>query len=62
MYEHIIIITLFSINLLVVYRESVNLIGYVTVAYQLIVYGKIVARVNQYTWCEWRATFEPDET
>ena len=34
-----------SINLLVVYRESVNLIGYITIDYQLIVYGKIVAHV-----------------
>ena len=38
----------FSINLLVVYRESVNLIGYITVDYQLIVYGKIVACVIVY--------------
>ena len=37
-----------SINSLVVYRESVNLIGYITVDYQLIVYGKIVARVIVY--------------
>ena len=34
-----------SINLLVVYRESVNLIGLLLVDYQLIAYGKIVARV-----------------
>ena len=37
-----------SINLLVVYRESVNLIGYITLDYRLIVYGKIVARVIVY--------------
>ena len=37
-----------SISLLVVYRESVNLIGHITVDFQLIVYGKIVARVIVY--------------
>ena len=41
-------ITGFSINLLVVCHESVNLIGCITVDYQLIVYGKIVARVIVY--------------
>ena len=35
-------------NLLVVYRESVNPIGYITVDYQLIGYGEIVARVIVY--------------
>ena len=49
-----------------------NLIGYITVDYQLIVYGKIVARVivymtllknlNQYMWRKLHAMFEPDET
>ena len=38
-------IAVISINLLVVYRESVNLLGYIIVDYQLIVYGKIVAGV-----------------
>ena len=39
----------FSINLLVVYRESVNLIGLILlVDYELIVYVKIVARVIVY--------------
>ena len=39
----------FSINLLVVYRESVNLIGYITrIDYLPVVYGKIVARVIVY--------------
>ena len=37
-----------SVNLLVVYRDSVNLIGYITVDYQLMVYGKIVAHVIVY--------------
>ena len=38
-----------SINLLVVYRESMNLIGYITrIDYQLIVYGKIVVHVIVY--------------
>ena len=57
-------ITGFSIILLVVYHESVNLICYVTVDYQLIVYGRIVARVIVYVTLlqTWRATFEPDET
>ena len=41
-------LTCISINLLVVYRESVNLIGYITVHYQLIAYGKTVARVIVY--------------
>ena len=43
-----VLLTQFSVNLLVVYRESVNLIGYITVDYQLIVYSKIVARVIVY--------------
>ena len=52
----------------IVYRESVNLIGYITEDHLLIVYGNIVARVivhviffymHQYTWC---ATFEPNVT
>ena len=56
----------------VVYCESVNLIGHITVDHLLIVYGNIVARVivgvivpviffymHQYTW---RATFEPNVT
>ena len=36
---------IFSRNLLIVYCESVNLIGYFTVDYLLIVYGNIVACV-----------------
>ena len=41
-------LTCISIYLLVVYCESVSLIGYITVDYQLIVYGKRVARVIVY--------------
>ena len=39
-----------SINLLVVYRESVNLIGYITVHYQLIVARVIVYVTLFQTW------------
>ena len=46
--SHFTKILLISINLLVVYCESVNLIGYITVDYELMVYGKIVARVIVY--------------
>ena len=46
--SHFTKILLISINLLVVYCESMNLIGYITVDYELIVYGKIVARVIVY--------------
>ena len=37
-----------SVNLLVVYRDSVNLISYITVDYRLMVYGKIVAHMIVY--------------
>ena len=41
-------ITMIIINLLVVYRESTNLMAILLVDYLLIVYGKIVARVIVY--------------
>ena len=60
------------ITLLVVYRESVNLIGYITrrlsadSLLQDSCCGDCIrdplSNLNEYTWCEWRATFEPDET
>ena len=61
---------LFSINLLVVYRESVNLIGYITVDYDCLRQDSCsrdcirdpLSNLNQNTWRKWRATFEPDET
>ena len=62
----------FSINLLVVYRESVNLIRYITCrlsadslqqdSYSRDCISDPLSNLNQYTWREWRATFEPDET
>ena len=47
-----------SINLLVVHRESVNLIGYITVDYKLIAHGKIVAHmiVNMTLFQTWIST------
>ena len=63
---------LFSINLLVVYRESVNLVGYIirrrsTDSLRQDSCSRDCIRdplsnLNQYTWREWRATFETDET
>ena len=65
-------IILISINLLVVYRESVNLIGYITRRLSADSLRQDSCErdcirdppsdLNQYTWREWRATFEPDET
>ena len=62
-------LTLISINLLVVYREFVNLSGYITRTLSAdslrqdscsrdCIRGPL-SNLNQYTW---RATFEPDET
>ena len=61
-----------SINLLVVYRESVNLIGYITRRLSADSLRQDscsrdcirdpLSNLNRYTWHEWRATFEPDET
>ena len=60
-----------SINLLVVYSESVNLIGYITrrLSADSLQQDSCscdcirdpLSNLNQYTWREWRATFEPDE-
>ena len=65
-------LTYFSTNLLVVYRESVNLIGYITRRLSADSLRQDscsrdcirdpLSNLNQYTWREWRATFEPDET
>ena len=62
----------FSINLLVVYRESVNLIGFITRRLSADSLRQDscsrdcirdpLSNLNQYTWCEWCATFEPDDT
>jgi len=61
-----------SINLLVVCRESVNLIGYIT--HRLSADSlwqdscsrdcirEPLSSLNQYTWHEWHATFELGET
>ena len=62
----------FSYKFTPVYCEPVNLIGYITVDYLLIVYGNVVIRMivrvivhgslfymHQYTWLP---TFEPDVT
>ena len=52
----------------VVYCESVNLIGYITEHYLLIVYGNKVGTGDCMRDCTrdpfstWRATFEPDVT
>ena len=58
-----------SINLLVVYRESLNLIGYITRRLSADSLRQDscsrdcirdpLSNLNQYTWREWRATFEP---
>ena len=65
-------IKVISINLLVVYRESVNLTRYITRRLLVDSLGQNncshdcirdpLSKLNQYTWREWRATFEPDET
>ena len=66
----------FSINLRVVYRESVNLIGYITRRLSADSLRQDIrqdscsrdcirdplSNLNQCTWRECRATFEPDET
>ena len=61
-----------SINLLVVYRESVNLISYITrrLSADSLQQDSCsrdcirdpLSNLNQYTWREWHVTFEPDET
>ena len=65
-------ITSISINLLVIYRESVNLTGYITRRLSIDglaqdsrsrdCIGDPLSNLNQCTWREWRATFKPDET
>ena len=65
----------FSMNLLVVYRESVNLIGYITRRLSAESADSLrqdscsrdcmrdpLSNWNQCTWREWRATFELDKT
>ena len=66
------IMILISINLLLVYREYVNLIGDITRRLSADslrqdscsrdCIREPLSKLNQYTWREWRATFEPDET
>lgn len=69
--EALLALTSISIDLLVVYREFVNLIGYITRLSADSLRQDSCSRdckrdplsnLNQYTWREWRATFEPDET
>ena len=61
-----------SINLIVVYRESVNLTDYITRrlsddslrqdSCSRDCIRDPLSNLNQYTWREWHATFEADET
>ena len=62
---------IFGINSLVVYRESVNLIGYITrrLSADSLLQDSCsrdcvrdpLSNLNQHAWHEWRATFEPNE-